>query len=88
MTRYLYTVWFRSPMFPPGDQDHEWPACMLIDAPSESVAIEWGNHLASLYSSRSGEAFVSSDVEASSEEDLDLPIVLAGVDATDAEIGW
>lgn len=96
MNRYLYTAWFRSPSLPVDDQDYEWPACMLIDAPSESDAISWGDHLARRYSSRSAEAFLSSSLEpavnATSGIPLipgdGLPLVIAGVDATDTEIGW
>ncbi len=96
MNRYLYTAWFRNPSLPVDDQDHEWPACMLIDAPSEPDAIAWGDRLARRHSDRSGEVFLSSSLEPPIAADTGvpltpddgLPLVVAGFDATDAEIGW
>jgi len=46
MGDYLYTVWLRDSSESQDSQDFEFPACILIEAPSERAAIEWGDHLA------------------------------------------
>lgn len=90
--KFVYTVWFRNPSLPPEDQDHEWPACFVVESATEQAALAWGDHLARRYGKKSGQLFVSSRVEAADDADLPgvemLPLVSDGQDATDDEIGW
>jgi hypothetical protein len=90
--RFLYTVWFRDPTKPADDQDYEWPACFMVDAPAARQAAAWGDRLASSYATRTGQQFLSSTVETLERADLpgtdELPVIVFGHEATDKEIGW
>lgn len=90
--KYIYTVWFEDPSLPLNDQDREWPACFVIEAADAQEALAWGDHLASSYSSRSRQPFLSSSVEPFDSADLPgketLPSIAAGSGAADSEIGW
>lgn len=89
---YMYTAWFRNPRLPADDQDHEWPACFLVDALDGVRAQRWGDHLAVRWADRHGELFVGSKAEPVaqpvSNEIQRLPVVPDGHEATDQEIGW
>jgi hypothetical protein len=89
---FVYTAWFRNPALPPDDQDHEWPACFIIDAASASLAQAWGDHLAQGYARRGDEQFLSSAVELLEGSTLgdtgSLPRFAYGYDASDEEVGW
>ncbi|HUR81381.1 MAG TPA: hypothetical protein VM733_11480 [Thermoanaerobaculia bacterium] len=87
MPLFLYTAWFRDLTAMPDDEDAEWPACFVIDAPRSIAALEWGDQLARDFSARRGtEVFQWSTVEA--EADPSLPVVKYGQAASDEEIGW
>lgn len=90
--KYVYTVWFRNQRLASDDPDRDWPACFLIEAPDESAAQGWGDHLAVRYASGRGEDRVSSTVEPLAASKLrgahDLPQVAYGHEANDDEIGW
>lgn len=90
--RFVYTVWFRDPRFPSDDQDYEWPACFVIEAPSAADASHWGDRIASQYSVRAGQQMLSSSVEPFDTVDLpgkqELPVIEYGHEASDDEIGW
>lgn len=91
MARFVYTVWFRDRAFPPDDQDHEWPACLVVEAGDAVQALSWGDHLARSYvARRTGQQFLSSAVDVVTEGDNSgtLHVVSFGQDASDAEIGW
>jgi hypothetical protein len=50
---------------PSDDQDHEWPACFVIDATAAARAQAWGDHLAKDYAMRrDNEEFLSISVAA------------------------
>jgi len=76
----------------PEDQDYEWSACFVVKASTADEAVRWGDHLSESYSRRRGtEVFLSGDVVNAevAEGDLSqLPIVPAGHETSDAEIGW
>jgi hypothetical protein len=85
MMRFVYTAWFRNPRFPSDDQDHEWPACFLIDAVEADRARIWGDHLSSRYATRSIEEFLWSKVEPAEPSDPSihaLPLTVAGDEAS------
>ena len=91
--KYLYTVWFRDNSVPKDDQDYEWPACIIINAKTESNALIWGNHLAKKYSKETSSLdMLWSKVESVfeySECDLSTtPIIEYGYEASNSEIGW
>ncbi len=85
---FIYHVWFMDPGVPEDDQDREWVACIAIRATSPAEAKSWGDHLARSRADRCGEVFVSSGVEPLAEIIRDLPVVNAGVIASDEYIGW
>jgi hypothetical protein len=89
---FVYTAWFRNPQFLPDEQDHEWPACFVIEAPDGAGAKAWGDHLAADYARRTDQPFLSSSVEPLEGEEGPatdaLPHVPYGHEATDEEIGW
>lgn len=86
---YLYTAWFQNQDREPIDQDYEWPACFLVSAESEAEARSWGNHLAIQYSSNnSSEVFLKSSAKLTKEDNIDLPKVRFGIEASEAYIGW
>ncbi|MGU3494291.1 hypothetical protein ACLBXM_09645 [Xanthobacteraceae bacterium A53D] len=88
MPRFLYTVWFRDPAANAADQDHEWPACLLIEAGTAEAALAWGDHLARGRAGRGPAAlFLWSEVAPSEGAEV-LPLVRDGEAATDREIGW
>lgn len=90
--KFVYTVWFRDPNLLSDDQDYEWPACFVVDAPGDDQAATWGDHLASGYAKSRGQQLLSSSVEALESATLPgkeaLPEILYGHEATDDEIGW
>lgn len=89
--KVVYTAWFRNLKLDPDDQDYEWPACFVIDAPDEHAAQAWGDYLSRSYAVRRGEAFLRSGIEAYNHSDdstTSLPVVLLGDESTDEEIGW
>jgi hypothetical protein len=90
--KYVYTVWFRDPSLPEDDQDHEWPACFVIDGDTESSARLWGDRLSLRYAGETGNEMMHSNTESFDASELPgidkLPIVPMGHDATDEEIGW
>lgn len=90
MPRFAYTVWFRDTTLPPEDPEHEWPACLVIDATSAALALGWGDHLAKDFASRRrDEEFLSSSIAPhDSTTTVQLPVILYGQAASDAEIGW
>jgi hypothetical protein len=89
MPQFLYTAWFLDRTAAPDDEDREWPACFIVDAPDENQALQWGDQLASDFSARRGtEQFLTSSIEAPSDGSGSLPIVPFGSMATDEEIGW
>ncbi len=89
---FIYCAWFRDAALPADDQDHEWPACFIIEASDGEVALRWGNHLAVAYARRSGTlSFFKGEVQdhCVSEGDLSgLPIIPEGYEPSDSEIGW
>ncbi|MBN2285051.1 MAG: hypothetical protein JXI43_01285 [Tissierellales bacterium] len=90
---YLYTVWFKNKLLDPNDQDHEWPACIIIEAEDSKKATEWGDFLAKKYSNKIGtESYIHSSIEILNlEKDTELsstPRIKYGYEATDNEIGW
>jgi hypothetical protein len=91
-TRYVYRGWFRDLSTTPDDQDYEWPACFVIVATSAEEALHWGDHLSKSFSKRRGtEVFLWGAVEdvTVAEGDISsLPVVPAGYEATDSDIGW
>jgi hypothetical protein len=44
--RFEYVAWFRDERLPPDDEDDEWPAVFVIQAPDQDDAKEWGDRLA------------------------------------------
>lgn len=90
--KFIYTVWFRNLKLPTDDQDHEWPACFVVDASGAPDAATWGDRLSSGYATRSGQQFLSSSVEVLEGAELPgkegLPVIPYGYHATDEEIGW
>jgi hypothetical protein len=90
--RFVYCGWFRDLTKNPNDQDCEWPACFIVAASTADEALRWGDHLSESYSKRRGtEVFLRGEVENAEVANGDLsqlPIVSAGDEASDAEIGW
>ena len=90
---YVYTAWFRDTDLDPDDQDYEWPACMVIDAPGRSEATELGDHHAErLSSNRPNQQFLrsgSEPIEHYAKVDMaPVPRIQWKLEATDAEISW
>lgn len=93
MRRFLYTVWFRDTAADPSEEDHEWPACMLIEALTQDAARAWGDSLAAARCQRHpADIFLHSQISVLSEHGSSaqdrLPVLRAGESATDEEIGW
>jgi len=91
MPSYVYTAWFRDELAVADDEDREWPACFVIEAPNAAEARTWGDHLAQAFSRRRGtETFVQSEVALQDTAGAlaKLPTIPVGHEATDAEIGW
>ena len=90
--RFEYAAWFRDSTVTPDDEDYEWPAVFVVTAPSAALATEWGDRLATSFSSRrETEKFLWSSVEVEVANDgpaSKLPVVAYGEDATDEFIGW
>jgi hypothetical protein len=87
--RYLYTAWFRDTCALPEDQDFEWPACFVVVATTEASAQIWGDHLSHSFSRRRiTEVFLTSKVEPAPDGGGGLPVVEAGHEVSDGEIGW
>lgn len=90
--KFVYTVWFRDPRLPTDDQDHEWPACFVVEAASVAEAATWGDRIASTYSVHSGQQMLSSSVESFENTELlgkqELPVVPYGHEPSEDEIGW
>ncbi len=93
---YVYTVWFKDTSALPEDQDHEWPACILIEAATESDAKSWGDHLARRYCKKCpNEMFLRSEIRSRDDEFYksvsnwhSTPLVQYGEEASDEKIGW
>jgi hypothetical protein len=90
---FTYTAWFKNTALEQEDQDHEWPACIIIDADTSSDALSWGDHLAKRFSERSAtEIFLRSSceiVDCSVYLDFNsVPRIRYGYEAKDDEIGW
>ena len=91
MGMYEYAVWFRDTTLKPEDQDHEWVACIAIEAESADKALEWGDHLARGMTDRNPtEAFLRSSVSDLGTGTGATPRakITFGTEATDLEIGW
>ncbi|MDJ0663919.1 MAG: hypothetical protein QNJ75_05115 [Acidimicrobiia bacterium] len=91
MTLFEYVAWFQDDMFEPGDQDHQWPACFLLEAPSVELAQQWGDRLARSYAERAEQLFLHSTAGTATEaarSSESLPIVEYGEEVEDAHIGW
>ena len=91
MALHEYSVWFRNKEADPSDQDYEWVASFIVDAPSAPDAKRWGDELSRSYASRnstneyrSSEAFPISNPKSAAE----LPVVEYGVTVSDQHIGW
>ena len=89
---FWYTAWFRDTTLQPEEQDYEWCACILIDAPSAILAQGWGDHLARCFSERRRtELFLRSQTEdyrAGLYDETNSPHIAHGYEATDEELGW
>jgi hypothetical protein len=78
----------------PDDPDHEWVACIGIEAASEEKAQGWGDRLARDRAGRSGaERFLRSSVELKADafgvsDWSTMPRIRAGQPVSDEEIGW
>ena len=86
--RYEYVVWFRDPTLPADDQDYEWPAVLIDEAPSAEEAKSWGDRLAKGRAVRAGEIYLRSTAEPyaqAPEKDL-LPVVPYGVEVPDEDL--
>lgn len=85
-------MWFRDSRLQPDDQDHQWPACFIIDALTAGDAASWGDQLSQDYVWRTGLQRLSSSAESAETADVaglnQLPIIPFGHYATDAELGW
>lgn len=93
MKKYIYTVWFRDNLSPVGDEDHEYPVCLVIEAENEEKAKEWCDELSQDFSKRNP----ANEVLNSKIEDIDsykgseissAPFIKYGYKASDEEIGW
>lgn len=90
---YLYRAWLRDNALHSDEQDHEWPACILIDAEMKEKAIERGNQLANkrLESIKTEIILLSNadEVGINSKNELqNSPKVKYGVEATNDGIIW
>ena len=92
MSEYLYTVWFRDASLRSNDQDHEFPACIVIRAKRADRARAWGDHLAESLGSRRPEMTFNYSSVAGFDQGTyglsELPRIEAGYEAADDEIGW
>ena len=89
--RFQYTAWFRDLDASPDDEDHEWPACLLIEAADPPEAAFWGDHLARGFARRrASERFLHSTIEPDdgSWNADSVPVIRVGDEPTDEEIGW
>jgi hypothetical protein len=90
----MYSAWFYDIRFPPDDQDCEWVAMFILEANSESEALEWGDYLAQDYSTNNTDnRFFKSYVESPSEYQMCLdiqttPRVKFGEVPSKEYIGW
>lgn len=91
-TPFVYCAWFQDQTFAPDDEDYEWPACFIVEADSADGALGWGDHLSNSYAlRRPDQVYLRSDVvdAATAGGDLpSLPVVRAGYEAEDSDIGW
>ena len=95
MEHYLYAVWLRNLDAAEDDEDREWMACMFVTAESAAEAQVWGDHLALAYVERRPEQqFLGSSLESETggeappEHLASVPVIAAGHEASDEEIGW
>ena len=93
MTQFIYVAWFRNLDFDPPDPNHEWPACILVEAASAEAAREWGDVLAQNRARQwPREPFLYSYIDDSWREGVDdveaVPKVIDGEMASDEKIGW
>jgi len=91
----MYVAWFRNSRLPPEDQDAEWPACIVIRAPSAGDAKAWGDRLARDMCSRNPEESLMwsrvdlrDDPLYSEQHWAEGPEIAFGQWASDQEIGW
>jgi hypothetical protein len=42
---WIFVAWLRADRLSPDEQDHEYPAVIVIDAESEAAARQWGESL-------------------------------------------
>jgi hypothetical protein len=87
--RYLYSAWFQDDSLSPGEQDHQWPACIIISGGSSEQALRWGDHLAQSYALRTARCvFLHSSVSPPTGDCQSLPRVAVGQEASDDALGW
>jgi hypothetical protein len=85
---HQYVAWFRDPQLPVDDQDHEWPACLLVLAPSEEQACSWADAVARDYATRTGQVFLRSYLDRDRWPAGSAPRLVAGEPWQDEDIGW
>lgn len=90
MEQFLYTVWLQDHGLLPEDQDHEYPACLLIEAHDLNEAKEWGDFLAS---SQSGvgpqnHTVLRSDVQVPEDIPPTVPLVHYRTIPSWETLGW
>ena len=92
MRRYVYTAWCRDTCISPDDQDHEWPACLIIEAETAEEAFSWGDRPAGAFSERRIDEvclnLYAVDESEASRDLATLAVVPLGYEASDEEIGW
>jgi hypothetical protein len=91
MALHQYVVWFLDEKADPSDQDYEWLACFVIDAPSLADAKSWGHCLSEAYVSRHSANTISNSVAqlVSDRQSVStLPIVEFVEVIIDQHIGW
>jgi hypothetical protein len=93
MKKFQYVAWIIDHRLPARDKDAEWPVMFVVSAPTALIARAWGDrlarrrfpHLARLEFSWSLTVPVS---ESTTPGLAQMPVVVVGEDASDAEIGW
>jgi hypothetical protein len=89
MANYVYVCWLRDNTSQTDEQDHEWPAVILIEAASGTAALAWGDHLAKDYCLRHvGSEFLRSLLDPDQSGVELLPRVTCGDEVPDEVIGW
>ena len=90
---FLYTAWFRDSKLLPGQSNHEWSSCIVIDAMSDRKGREWGDYLAMQRVTRSNSLqFLSSTLEKADswpqKKIQNVPKVGYGENLPTRLIGW